>query len=90
MCKVRVVVLLFSGLHPGDGGASLPGTAPGQAVEFVGILWTARGTLQEGQKLTVSRDAQGEAGATGIGGPTGGAGGPGLQKRRQVFRALLS
>lgn len=90
MCKVRAMALLFFGFHPGDGGPSLPGTAPGQTVEFVGVLWTAGGTLQEGQKLAVSRDAQGEAGATGVGGPVGGAVGPGLQKGGQVLCALLS
>lgn len=90
MCKVRAMVLLFSGFHPGNGGPSLPGTAPGQTVEFVGVLWTVGGTLQEGQKLTVSRDAQGEAGAAGVGGPVGGAVGPGLQEGGQVFCALLT
>lgn len=90
MYKVRALVLWFSGFHPGEGGPSWPGTAPGQAVEFVGVLWTAGGTLQEGQKLAVSRDAQGEAGAAGVGGPIGGAVGPGLQEGGQVFSALLS
>lgn len=29
MCKVRVMVLLFAGLHPGDGGSGLSGTTLG-------------------------------------------------------------
>lgn len=80
MCLAGVLVPLFSRLHPGSAGGRLPGTAPGQAVELE-LLGAASGALQEGQQLPVSRSAQGEAGAPGVGGPVGGVDGPGVEKR---------